>query len=703
MNGPKEFPGFEVTAASFLTSQPNVGKANGSSLGNARYVVHTQTTNNYWWSVPVFLVLGFFSAASAELFLVKDGKPEAVLVLPEKPSVIEDFTRQMLVSHFLQMTGAKVPWVFESELGILKIDNGRADCSAQTFKNLNLVFAGNCFATTQLGISTNQLPEDSLVIRTGSNWLVIDGKGKGVQHAAVRILENSGVRYLWPGELGKVVPRSKDISIDLNVSETPKLKQRRIRSHGLTPRMSTGLRRLAYSPAEFTAARAESEKTEAITPTWFEWHGLGGSLDVVFGHAFGDSWQKYGKVHPEWFALQPDGTRDQKASPDRSRFCHSNKELAAQLAKDFLDALAINPNTRSFPIGLNDGGQTTFCMCEACKALDAPDGAEVNIYKIGKYVSLSDRVVAFTNQVVQPVFEKHPDVLFGYYAYSCYTSPPLRTRLHPNVVPSYVGIHYLDEAYREESLKEWDAWSKMVKGGLIFRPNLLLAGRRAIVPLNYVHKMTKDFQHLSNTGLIGTDFDSCQHNWAMLGLNYYVLSRLHWNPELNVNELVDDYCRSGFGLAAEDVSAYFSLIEQMTDQMALKKVGITDAYSSDRCKKLNSILDGASERAAERTDVLNRIEFLKIGLRFARLQSQVHGLRNKKVNGEVVDSDSFKKLLDERFHLMRTIFSRHHMAINVANLCWADWGYWGVVSWQRPRVEEGLAPEAGEEKIEFEF
>jgi hypothetical protein len=646
--------------------------------------------------------LFILSAASADLSLVKDGKAVSVLVLPNKPSVIEDFTRKILVSHFHQMTGVKIPWVFESELGILKFTEGRIDYSAGVFKNANLVFVGDCMASAQLGINAADLPDDSLIVRTGTNWLVIHGKGKGIQHAAVRILEKSGVRYLWPGELGKVVPKLKDFSVDLNVSETPKLKQRRIRSHGLTQRMSIGLRRLAYSSAEFRRYRSESMKTEAVTPTWFDWHGMGGSLDVVFGDAFGDSWQKYGKEHPEWFALQPDGTRDQKASPERSRFCHSNRELSAQLAKDILAKLEKNPVTRGFPIGLNDGGRSKFCMCKACKALDPSDGPEVKIYKIGNYVSLSDRVVTFTNRVVQPIVEKHPDVLFGYYAYSCYTSAPLRTRLHPNVVTSYVGIHYLDDAYREKSLKEWEAWSKMVKGGLLFRPNLLLAGRRTIVPLNYVHRMAKDFQHLSKTGLIGTDFDSCQHHWAMLGLNYYVLARLHWNPDLNVDELIGDYLRAGFGLAADEIGAYFNLIEKMTDRMAQKKIGVTEAYSAEQCNKLNSILNAAKQSAADRSDVLNRIEFLRTGLRFARLQSQVHGLRSKKVNGEPVDSDAIKKLLDERYHLMRAIFTKHHMAINVSTLCWADWGYWGVFHWQRPNLQEELKPEAGDIELELD-
>ena len=39
---------------------------------------------------------------------------------------------------------------------------------------------------------------------------------------------------------------------------------------------------------------------------------------------------------------------------------------------------------------------------------------------------------------------------------------------------------------------------------------------------------------------IGTDFDSCCHNWATQGLNYYVCAKLHWNPDLDVDALIDE-------------------------------------------------------------------------------------------------------------------------------------------------------------------
>ena len=85
----------------------------------------------------------------------------------------------------------------------------------------------------------------------------------------------------------------------------------------------------------------------------------------------------------------------------------------------------------------------------------------------------------------------------------------------------------------------------------------MLAGRRDGMPLLYVHKFGKDFRYLADHGMMGTDFDSCCHNWATQGLNYYVVARLHWNPEQDVDAIVDDYLPGGFRASRQVGSPVF--------------------------------------------------------------------------------------------------------------------------------------------------
>src|SRR4029077_14121651 len=88
-------------------------------------------------------------------------------------------------------------------------------------------------------------------------------------------------------------------------------------------------------------------------------------------------------------------------------------------------------------------------------------------------------------------------------------------------------------------------------------PTRRLAGGRDGLPLLYVHKFGEDFRYLAGHGMMGTDFDSCCHHWATQGLSYYVVARLHWDPEQKVSAIVDYYCRAGFGPSAGSARRYF--------------------------------------------------------------------------------------------------------------------------------------------------
>jgi len=87
---------------------------------------------------------------------------------------------------------------------------------------------------------------------------------------------------------------------------------------------------------------------------WGAWNGIGGYLGIGGGHAGGGlhgGWEEHGKTHPEWFALQPDGTRDQSAAGGRWQLCVSNPALIDHVADDIIGRLAgkAQPRFRSAP------------------------------------------------------------------------------------------------------------------------------------------------------------------------------------------------------------------------------------------------------------------------------------------------------------------------------------------------------------------
>ncbi len=215
--------------------------------------------------------------------------------------------------------------------------------------------------------------------------------------------------------------------------------------------------------------------------------------------------------------------------------------------------------------------------------------------------------------------------------------------------------------------------------GWLVEPNLMLAGRRDGMPLVYVHKFGKDFRYLADHGMMGTDFDSCCHNWATQGLNYYVVARLHWNPEQDVNSIVHDYCQAGFGAAAKSVRRYFHGLEALMDEAATKKAKVVAVFNPKALAGLRKELEQARRDAGSDAVVTKRIAFLELGLRWTEIEARSHAFL---LDPAKADKVAARKTLDERFALMREVFQKTPLALNVAYISWGEDALWSRLGWR---------------------
>lgn len=628
------------------------------------------------------------SGAKADaMTLVADGRPRAVIILAKTPSPSSRLAAGVLQEHLRQMSGATVPIVSEDEV------------SGETSSRQGWIFVGEGRLSLAMGLSASGLGPGGMLMEAKGERLALLGPDlrtpsdtDGTLHAVVSFLEDKlGVRYLWPGELGKVVPRTKTIVVrDFRRVFTPKLAQRVIRDIRYTDRVQTGLDRLGFSEQEYKALQAAATATEAASPDWFDWQKQGGALRLRTGHAFGDLWKKHGASHPEWFALQPNGRRDQSREPDRVRLCKSNPGLIAAIAQEKIAELDASPDLLGVSIAPNDGGHLSFCGCPACEALDSPRAPVVKLADFSgwkrrtySHAALTDRMVYFWNAIADQVSKVHPGKLLVVDAYSAYSSPPVSRTLHPNLVVRFVPMSYVSESERKEALDLWQAWSLAAKR-IFYRPNFLYTGPSGAAHV-YVHAFARDFRFMARRGMMGTDFDGCLHHWSTQGLTYYVIARLNWDPDQDIDAVVDDYCRSGFGAAAVAVREYFNRLEVLTRQVAEKELEPLDPFSPREIDSLKTILERARSLAAGDPVILKRIEFLETGLNWTGLEARAHDLLTEA--GRSSKAARGGEILAERRAAMRDIFKNHFLAVNVASVSWGEDGLWKMhlPSWKQIR------------------
>ena len=168
------------------------------------------------------LIVAFASVLQAEveaetLTLARDGRPNALIVLKNEPSVAARNTAGILADHLKQVCGGEFGIVTEAALGDLHVVDQKIVASAKPPVE-NFILIGESKLALSLGATVDGLGPGGVLIRTLPNALVLLGPSKttpsdqsGTRYAVTTFLEDSlGCRFLWPGELGKVVHETCD-------------------------------------------------------------------------------------------------------------------------------------------------------------------------------------------------------------------------------------------------------------------------------------------------------------------------------------------------------------------------------------------------------------------------------------------------------------------------------------------------------------
>ena len=302
------------------------------------------------------------------------------------------------------------------------------------------------------------VPSQTAVIRIEANKVVIGGDGTGVNHAMTYFLESLGCRYLWPGRSGKVIPKRKRVVLPkIALNEAPKFEYiRRIwapaaRVVGDDGRGAETFKFLGIDRAAFAKRYAACLIDRPGNRGFYAWHGFGDRMlyksrqtkptlqDVHDGgHYFGHYYAKFSKEHPDWFALQPDGTRVNRYR--HPRLCLSNEGLIQEVIRDRIEFFRKNPTAKSASLCMPDGDRDSVCMCENCRRLDPVNAAKCGFSyynpdrHVTNYVALTDRVLWFCNRVAEGVLKECPGKQLKTFVYSNYVRPPVKVTPHPALV-----------------------------------------------------------------------------------------------------------------------------------------------------------------------------------------------------------------------------------------------------------------------------
>jgi hypothetical protein len=449
-------------------------------------------------------------------------------------------------------------------------------------------------------------PEHMTMAGRGGKEIVGVQQEYGTVNAVYTFLQDClGVRWLWPGALGEDILKSKTIAFaPFQYSYHPQI-------------LSRHLLFMIY-PLEKQMAGHEWSRFQRLQLD---------SLSFNPGHPFSTWWDRFHETHPEYFALQPNGTRG-GVDGRTVKICKSSPAVWKQWLDDVEEQLKKDPNSRVFGANANDGWTYGYCTCEKCRAWDNPDAKPFRYVSKGRmreYVAMSDRQITFANTLARKLRERFPDrkdLFVSAMAYGVSRPPPVKAVPDDNVLVS--GVWCFHNQPNDEEREWFVQWSKIAPH-LIWRPNLSsVAGWKAGLPNVAPHRVIEDLRFVAEHKVIGVAMDWIFGCWASQGPHYYMLAQMTWNPYADGEAILADYCRRAFGPAAKTMTGYWELIGRAATRIGYDKVPERQVWNKEFLDDAYARLDRAAKEAANGEKKYgDRVAFVRAGLDYLRLMLEM--------------------------------------------------------------------------------
>ncbi|MDE6872789.1 MAG: DUF4838 domain-containing protein [Bacteroidales bacterium] len=510
--------------------------------------------------------------ASAQVSPVHKGRTSSRIILTSSEKA--DSVSAMLLQDFFQrISGVTVPVVYGEQI---RKAPSRGD-----------ILIGHGMSNKAL--ASDEILEDGFRISTEDGFLrIIGGAGNGSVYGAVTLLERYlGVDY-W-GENEYSLTRSENICIPaVDFIENPAFRYRQSQFYGMHSDPVYKLWMRLEEPSEVFAGSYWVHTFDKLLPS-----------------------SVYGKEHPEYYSFFNGKRHPGKAS----QWCLSNPEVLEIVTGKLDSIFRANPGKDIISVSQNDGNYTN-CQCDACKAIDEYEGA------------LSGSVIHFLNKLA----ERFPDKEFSTLAYLYTMKPPKHVKPLPNVnimlcdIDCDREVSLTENASGREFVEAMEGWSRITDN--IFVWDYGINFDNYLAPFPNFHILQDNIRlfrdnhanmHFSQiAGSRGGDFAE---------MRTYLVSKLMWNPDADIDSLMQHFMNGYYGPAAPYIYRYTQIMEGALIGSG-KRLWIYDSPISHKdgmlkpelMRRYRELFDQAEAAAAQDSVFLARVQRTRLPLLYSELE-----------------------------------------------------------------------------------
>ena len=508
--------------------------------------------------------------ASATDWLFRNGKSDYQIVISTEASTSEKTAAKELQQYIEQMSGVQLPIVSAPEKG--------QPC----------IYVGYNERVADLTGARKPRPNDeSFTYKTvGHNLVIWGGSQRGTMYGVFTFLEKElGIHWLTPK--CTLVPKYDKWKLTrLNRHEEPFVKYRYSNYF------------VAKDAPEWSAHTKENMKWGPLASKY-------GGMEAYYG-AHTMEWlvpvKEFFATHPEYFCM-----RNGKRYDGYGQLCLSNPDVLEICKTRMKQRMRENPEYRIYSLSQNDN--FNFCQCEKCVAIE------------NQYGGHSGLIVWFVNQVADAVKDEFPDKFIGTFAYQYSRQPPTGIKPRENVVIRLCSIeccfaHPLDAGcpQNEAFMRDLKGWSELAPHLFIW--DYIVDYAQYIAPWPNFQVLGPNIKVFGENKAIGI-FEEAQYQSTGAEfdeMKAWTVNQLLWNPEQNVDSLVNIFIYGYYGKAAPYIKEYYNLCQSLVKPDVHYGIYIREnheIYSDEFIKKAFDILDKA-KAAAETDEIREQVDRVRM-------------------------------------------------------------------------------------------
>lgn len=492
-------------------------------------------------------------AAPAEVEMMQITQ-DYVIVKPQNATAVENTAAATLQNYLAQISGYTLAVVTDEAAYAKEILVGITNRE------------GNVYTLDRASLGT-----DGVYLKTVGDTIVITGAAqRGVLYAVYTFLEDY-LNCRWFTKDVTVIPSDPQLNVakEIAYSHVPVLEYRE--TDWISPR-----------DVNWSVAN----KLNGLVYRYLDENGGGG---VGYAGSFAHTLQSI--FTPDIYAQYPE-TRafgiKSKAYTDEHP-CLSNEKTYEIVRDTMLTWLAQNPGRQIVSITHPDNQD--YCVCADCQAVYDVEGSPAGL------------MLRFVNRFADEIKDVYPDVKVDTFAYQYTRKPPQVTKPADNVIVRLCSIeccfvHALDDPDCKDNVdfaKDLVAWTKICKNLHIWDYTTNYSNFNG--PFNNWAVMQPNMQFFMANNVIGIyeegNYQAAESNGEFAELRSYLLAKLLWDCDVDVDRCMWEFCHAYYGAAAPEVLQYLALITKNSGKGIFGKMehmGIFDNVANNGVMYMN-VLD----------------------------------------------------------------------------------------------------------------